>query len=167
MQPNKQFIELCQKAISIQKYYQKEIIGKIDWEKDGDEISKELFGLRYALDWGIGDFSKIDKIPDEHFHHIIGCDILIGNGIHGKESMESSVFLPDANWCAEKIKNNIYQTFWHSVVNLWEMAIVINPNAPIDETQAETFQHVDYDTVHLLATEYILSDSKNDLRKLL
>ncbi len=67
-------------------------------------------------------------------------------------------FIPDAAWCAERkeFKYNLIEIIYnHSDNPHW---MIITDGTP------EPFTHANYDTVHLMACEFVLSGGKNDLR---
>lgn len=69
---------------------------------------------------------------------------------------ERFIFLPDASWCANQIKNNRPLIKRNNGDTAWIIEFKNN---------TVYFTHADYDTVHLMAAEYVLSGGKNDLRK--
>lgn len=141
-------IEVAWKCTEIQKQYQK-LLKTINWLRDSDEIT-QLHGLRYALDWGYGDFSKGVN------HPTTSIEIATKDEFHGKESMESALWLPREGWCMEQVKQ--YLTEMNYRDNLWFVKFL---NTSLN---THTFHHPNPNIVWMISAEYVLSGGKNDLR---
>lgn len=81
--------------------------------------------------------------------------------IEKHQHLKWKYFLPDASWCAERFKISYEGANYRPLQDDW----IIGVREFGTGHKSEYFTHADYDTVHLIAAEYVLSGGKNDLRK--
>ena len=74
------------------------------------------------------------------------------------------LFLPDASWCANQIARMGKLKGINSRQKGERWVISISMKETFKPKDMIYFCHADYDTVHLMAAEFVLSEGKNDLR---
>lgn len=131
MQPTKEFIKKCQEAKAVQEAWEPEVGDCLQYPPN-EELLFFFLERNFHGEW--------DNL-----------------GVEKKEC----IFLPDARWCAEQIKIELYQIIYIPGLSKWNVDICIVGK----EIISKSFTHADYDTVHLMAAEYVLSGGKNDLRE--